>query len=336
MKCSVGHDLVVEKDGVYCAGMDGIHYLPKRGGAERMLFEVDKNDPTGADHAPKRIRVDGDRLYFLLGKADKGAALLEWIAKAGGTPVLLAKVETAEQEWPAVLAMDATDAYVITTGATSGDERMDTTSSNYHGGALLKIPKNGGSVSVLASGVHVPTGLVMDDTNLYFTEFGTYRTDFSGPGTETRYNDDGAIKKIAKSGGEVVTLAAHLDSPTQPRLVGGEIVWQSSGHFTPEGHTWTKGTGSMRLPIGGAAVSPASDRTCALAHRDFCFGLRVEITGTGLYGATHRTYLERWPKAGGRHEVLYDTSNDLACITMADDGLYWLEGVDYRLSHLKD
>ena len=80
---------------------------------------------------------------------------------------------------------------------------------------IAKLPVAGGEPVILASDVN-PLALVLDSTHLYWSEFG--RQSVVG----------GLVRKVAKSGGPVLTLASRQAQPGAPVLVGSNVVWGQS------------------------------------------------------------------------------------------------------------
>lgn len=117
---------------------------------------------------------------------------------SGGTATKLGHFEGTASD----LALDEASIYVLSEGAWPTDGEIDSTQ-----GALVKMPKTGGAITVLASHLNKPRDLVVDAASVYWSA------------------SDGAWK-IAKSGGspEHATLPSsnHTNDPFEHAVVVGK------------------------------------------------------------------------------------------------------------------
>lgn len=82
-------------------------------------------------------------------------------------------------------------------------------------GMIRKVSKNGGPVIALASGLNHPIAVLLDSSNVYFIERGSWP------------NSNGALKKISKNGGSTTILASGLNYPQGPAAMNStHIYWQ--------------------------------------------------------------------------------------------------------------
>jgi hypothetical protein len=79
-------------------------------------------------------------------------------------------------------------------------------------GSVKKVPIGGGSVTALATNQGHPHALAQDSSNLYWTD-----------------QEGGAVKQIAKGGGAVSTLASGLQSPECIAVDGSNVYWIENG-----------------------------------------------------------------------------------------------------------
>ena len=122
-----------------------------------------------ADDAPAssvNVAFDGTTIFWATDGLSGGAGIFSRKRETAGT-VLKLFVGTNETFGP--VAIDAQNVYAILTNA----------------GAILRVSKQGGDGKRIVTGLVVPSGLVVDDTNIYFTVEG------DGVGR-------GSVNKVAK------------------------------------------------------------------------------------------------------------------------------------------
>ncbi|MBI5476358.1 MAG: T9SS type A sorting domain-containing protein [Ignavibacteriales bacterium] len=82
-------------------------------------------------------------------------------------------------------------------------------------GVVRKVQKNGGTITTLASGLNHPVAILLDATNVYFIERGSWP------------NANGTLKKITKNGDYTTIIATGLDYPQGPTAMNStHIYWQ--------------------------------------------------------------------------------------------------------------
>ena len=198
--------IAVDDDYVYWISKVAARRIAKSGGSASTIA-------TGADMGPG-LTVDATRAYwtvFLLTGGVQSAPL------GGGSVVTLA----SNQELPRALAVDATRVYwtysggvrrkgltglafvedIVTTPIGTDAIALDATHVYYLTddaavGAVAKVPKAGGTPTVLASNQNRPLELALDDAFVYFTRGGT-----------------GDIVRVGKSGASLGTISSGYSFP---------------------------------------------------------------------------------------------------------------------------
>src|SRR5688500_566238 len=156
----------------------------------------DPGPPPGSPRALARsvpgiqeMELDAEYLYWAGQGAYSGtgeATIWRMPRDGSGPPELLADVPARAYS----MAIDDTFIYVPVTG--SGD-RVGSTE-----GAILRMPKAGGSVEVLATGIFNPTSIAVDDAYVYYS---------------VAVSPEGEVWRVAKAGGDPSRIAADIDNP---------------------------------------------------------------------------------------------------------------------------
>lgn len=136
---------------------------------------------------------------------------------------------------PTGIAVDGEYVYVTTGGYLSNGSLVS--------GALLRAPRAGGSVDVLAKDLHQPTGLVLDGDRAYFLE----RVDAEGA-------LHGGVRFIPKSGGPVQSVASTDGVMPVDLAVDGQLAWIT---------TLVTGAGTTHAELVKIALSDSSRSTVA-------------------------------------------------------------------------
>jgi hypothetical protein len=318
---------------VFGAAVDGIHRVDKDGAREKLLVPYRVEDFDARQHPPDAIALGGDRVYWTQHKVDVGMDAVRSVPKDGGAVASVLTVAAPEEANPIALVVGEQSLYVLTCGSPCDDVRLDSVNERYTGGAIVEVPRAGGSPTVLAHGLRFPRDLAADDGDLYWTEYGSFAADDSH-GTDYRYQMDGVVKRLPKAGGAPAVVARGLDSPTEIVLDDGHVRVLSAGHYTPEGHTWTKGLGLLRVARAGGPVEK-DPRLSLLSDGTYDYRVDVEYYGSpGLYGRPSRKFIRRAPRAGGRVATIYETKHDIRSLVLDRAHLFWLEGPGDRLMTL--
>jgi hypothetical protein len=214
---------------------------------------------------------------------------LSKIDKSGGTATDLV-VGTCNNSYYRGLAVDSTNVYW----------------ADKHSNTINKVAKNGGSITVLASGLNEPESVAVDSTSVYWTEAGSgsvKKVAINGGVVTTlaqglnyplgialnstnvywaEHNSSGTIKTVDKNGGTVTTLASGLNYPVYIALDSTTLYFtESSFYVTGSGaikkiilsHDLTPPTGSISIN-SGASYTNSTSVTLSLSASD-----SVGVTG---------------------------------------------------------
>jgi hypothetical protein len=149
------------------------------------------------------VATDDASVYWI--DDDDGA--LRRVAKSGGASEQLA---TLDEWFPLSMTVDDTRVYI---GALPFEALFSP-----QPGVILSIPKSGGTLEVLISGVSSPFDVETDATHLYWAASGTL--DIQNESIAA----DGKIERALKSGASRQTLAQDLSAPLDLAL-DGDAVW---------------------------------------------------------------------------------------------------------------
>jgi hypothetical protein len=163
------------------------------------------------------------------------------------------------------------------------------------GGAIRSIPKIGGAVTVVASGLGGVNAFTVDASNVYWTEF-----DIN--------SGDGSVKQVPKAGGVPITLATDF-FPSGIAVDSTTIFYSGGGGPS---------SGTKAVPIGGGSVTNISvgagsfPEASLVLDADFIYGV-----GQGS--------ARRILKTGGTVEVLATGLVNGFGATLDNSSLYWAE-----------
>ena len=205
--------------------------------------------------------VNGGFVYF----GDENGVVWRVPREGATPPTELARIPS-EVLW---VEVDATRIYFA---GISGELTAD----------IFSIPKAGGALTTVASAVLTPGAFATDAQFIYWVSVGT-------PAGED-FLSDGAVRRVAKSGGAVQTLVTGLSFPIAITVAGGNVYYGETGIAT--GNT---SAGLRRVPVDGGAVAKLYDSlpVGSIAVDDANVYFAAYRLGTGLID------VDRIPIGGG-------------------------------------
>ncbi len=296
---SVSSKIMMDSDAIYWAEDDGTvpYYNDATTG---IIRKVGKNGGTvttlvsGLNH-PDAVLFDDFNVYFIeRGSWPNNNGTIKKVPKKGGAITTLASGLNYPQ---GAAAIDSTNVYwqeptsnIQKVGKNGGSATTIYSGSPYWSLApisvdiafiywteisengytrvLRKMPLGGGTVTTLATGLTSGNDIVLDASNIYWTESGDVG---SGP-----VAGSGVLRKVPKNGGTVTTLASGLNAPYGITLdfASGYVFWVETG-------TWTNGiynanSGSIKKisTSGGTITTLASGLNSPST---------IQVVGTGIY-----------------------------------------------------
>jgi hypothetical protein len=172
---------------------------------------------------------------------------------------------------------------VLVASGLTGAMRMTLDAKNVYwtsagDGTVQSVPKVGGGVSILATGIAAPYGIGVNATSLYFTSEGTAANSFT----------DGAVFALGLAKGSMlVTLASARKRPRQLRLDGANVYWLDQGIATGDGAL-------VACALGGCANNP----TLLAGPLADPYGLAIDGT-SAYYSEIMAGSVKSIPLAGG-------------------------------------
>ena len=172
------------------------------------------------------------------------------------------------------------------------------------GGALNSVPKNGGSVTVLVTGLGSVNEFALDETHLYWTETGA--------------GGEGAVKRISKMGGTVDILAAGVPAGSDFDV------------FAPQGLALDTEFVYWGEEVGGAAIRrvPKAGGTVVDIGRGQNFkptSIVVDASFIYIAEANFAGRILRIPLGGGSINTLASGFSNPISLMLDGDLLYWVE-----------
>jgi outer membrane protein assembly factor BamB len=147
--------LAVDASNLYWSAADGIYRQPFSGGSDQLLgVPADPEPTTPTGYAATAIALDGTNVYYTLNNV---AGSVGYIPIGGGPATVLASGRPASLD---AVAVDDRNVYWV-----EGDGTIQQ-------GAIAAVPKAGGQVAVLVSGLSDPTSVVVDSTGVYYQSAG--------------------------------------------------------------------------------------------------------------------------------------------------------------------
>lgn len=226
-------------------------------------------------------------------------SMLLRIPKLGGAPQ---ELHFGFEQWlPLSMAVDATNVYI---GVLPVEAFLSP-----RPGAILTVPKSGGALSVLVSGVLTPYQIETDATHLYWVATGTFDI------MNQTIAPDGKIERMRKDGSGREVLAQDLSAPLGLALDGNDVYFGESGFAEgPESF------GLYRVAKSGGAIATLNDRTSAgpmvLDGNTIVFLGINETAGGGVLAIE---------KNGTAPRLLYETELVQNSLRVADRRAYFLQ-----------
>lgn len=187
---------------------------------------------------PFAMAIDAQHVYWL----DEEFGALRRAPRLGGAPQVLASIDS----WvPFALAVDETNVYIAALPVEAFSSPVP--------GSILSVPKNGGVLRVLVSGVATPFDVEVDATHVYWVAAGTIDFD------DQSVAPDGRIERARKDGTGRETLAGELSAPLDLELEGNVVWFGQTGIAEGDGtvglYTVAKTGGTLRTVDDDTAVA---------------------------------------------------------------------------------
>ncbi len=231
-----GGGIAVGPNAVYVSCPGGLFEIPLAGGPPSMVAPLGDYDPATG------LALDATYVYWIqwVDLGDSFQILRR--ALAGGPITTVTDVPTPGGALPGnPLAVDDTYVYFSNRGA--------------NGPEILYAPKDGGTTNVFAVADHVPTGIAVDDTSVYWcSHYGTAdgevaKADKTGPGlpmvlvsgqqvtvdvtidaTNVYWVNlggglNGDVSTAPKTGGPITVLAGNQDGPNNIAVDATGVYW---------------------------------------------------------------------------------------------------------------
>jgi hypothetical protein len=229
-----------------------ISKISKAGGAAAPIV-------TGQNNI-RRMVLDGDRIYFNTDDEVKS------VLKTGGSPITLASITDIAYYG---LAVDKTNVYYVSTLAKKNQ--------------LMKVSKDGGTASSLASDLYIPSDITADGANAYWID----------------YADD-SVKKVPINGGAVETVG-ECSRPNAVAVDADSVYCAGAGGVV----RFRKSNGELLTRI----ESPDEFTRIAFDERNlYIIGVK------GIY---------RVSKDGGHPTLLVEQRLDSTNLAVDATNLYW-------------
>jgi hypothetical protein len=262
----------------YIADSGNLWSVPKVGGSSsRLISEPGGQLVDGAPPTPSPLDgarcVAADETGIYWGNSGGGGTI--WKMPAGGGVATVLCSGTASR-----VALDVNNLYWTDAVA----------------GAVMKVGKQGGNPTALASGLSGPQALAVDVAAVYWTNIATG-------------GQDGTIAMVAKGGGATTTLATAQFRPTAIAVDAANVYWANSGDGNSNGSV-------MRVPLAGGTP------TILASAEQGPSGIAVDATS--IYWTTD-TALRRVGVDGGSNETLVVQQAVSGTLTADGTSLYWAE-----------
>jgi outer membrane protein assembly factor BamB len=147
--------LAVDATNLYWSAIDGLHKMPLAGGSDTLLgIPFDPEPELLGPVAATALAVDGANVYYAMNSL-AGPGSVGYIPIAGGTPTVLASGRIGDLM---AIVIDDRNVYWV--------EGYGTIQQ----GAIAAVPKTGGQVTVLVTGLSDPMAVAADGTGVYLPD----------------------------------------------------------------------------------------------------------------------------------------------------------------------
>lgn len=216
------------------------------------------------------LLLDGDFIYV----SDFFGSVVR-VPKNGGTSLELFVFD--DDVAPGPIAADATTLYFLAL-----DQATEL-------GAVYSLPKAGGTPVMLASGIELPAAIAIDDTHVYWLDFGT----FTGSGIKP----NGKIERVTKTGESRQTLVSGLSAPLDIALDATDVYFGELGFALGN-----PSAGLRKVGKSGGTVTKLTDGRAVAA---------INIVGTEVFYSSvvgteaSDPQVSRIATSGGTPTILY-------------------------------
>jgi hypothetical protein len=203
-------EATVDDAGQHDVPIESVYVAPLMGGTPTTL--------AAGQYQVTSTLTDASFVYWVdlgTGFANDGA-IRKVSRTGGGLPTTLASGLAA----PFEMAADDTNLYFITIGT---DVALSDGGSSQTNGALMAVPKSGGTTSVLVPNLVNPSGVAVDATNVYVVLLG--QVDSGGMPVD----NTGSVMRVAKSGGTPTTIASGEPAPMGVAVDNTFVYWTDFG-----------------------------------------------------------------------------------------------------------
>jgi len=263
--------LAVDDANVYRAGND-LTKSSKKGGGAAVLGPY-----------PAGIALDSTDVFYIRDLSPDPSEVGR-VSKSGGPTSLLATTPSTKP--PGGVAVDATSVVWTELIYSQWDPA---------GGSLRSMPKAGGAITTLASGLDGPEHIALDATHAYWTQ-----------------NDQ--VMRVPLSGGTPEVVASGQVWPRFVAVDGTHAYWATS--------TFIGCPCSLsRAPLAGGAVEVLAQPTKSVAY--------VTLDDASVYWVEWSTIsdadgaVKRVPKSGGAVEVVADELEQPDGLAVDDESVYF-------------
>lgn len=262
---------------IYWAQDGIVKKIPKSGGQIEILA-----DQPGVIKCS--LAINGGEVFFSVFDQWDTYYIMK-VSVLGGSSTTLASVTRGAFEpknWARAIAVDNENLYWI-----------DDSTVN-------SVPVAGGSITTLANILNEPIDLVVNGSQVIWTES-------TGPA----HGETGTVKSVSTTGGEVTTLVQGGNAPRKLALYSSEIYWTEGG---PIG--LIEGFGRIaKMAVGGGNITTVMQRV----------GESTPIASDGSYLYLGDKFsINKMSIDGSNSEILHTASDEIGDLTTDGSNVYWI------------